>query len=85
MNPVLPTRKYRFNWCALVRPTPNGEILSLLDEHETNILPVREIPTALNGCSRDNVANSLAAAGACIGLGVNLDAIRQGLRTFASR
>lgn len=72
--------------CALLlRPTPNGEILSLLDEHETNILPVREIPAALNGCSRDNVANSLAAAGACIGLGVNLDAIRQGLRTFTSR
>jgi len=69
--------------CALVlRPSPYGEILSMLDGHETNILSIREIPAALNGSSRHNVANLLAATGACVALSVNLDAIREGLRTF---
>ncbi len=48
-------------------------------------LPVTEVPampSAFNGAARMNVKNALAATGAALGLGIHVQHIRVGLRTF---
>jgi cyanophycin synthetase len=47
------------------------------------IVAVRELPIALGGLARYNVANALAAAGGARALGASLDEVAEGLRTFA--
>jgi cyanophycin synthetase len=44
---------------------------------------VTELPVTVAGLSRYNVGNALAAAAACDAIGLDLDAIAEGLRTFA--
>jgi len=68
----------------LLRATPKGEMLCLVDRRETSILLARDIPATFEGRARVNVANALAAAAACIGLEVDLECIRQGLRSFTT-
>ncbi len=48
------------------------------------VIAVPEVPLTLAGASRVNVSNVLAATAAAIAIGVPLDAIREGLRTFGS-
>lgn len=43
------------------------------------VASVREIPLALGGAARHQVANALAAVGAAVGLGLSLAAVRAGL------
>lgn len=47
------------------------------------VIGVEEIPIAFAGAARYNVRNALAAIGAASGLGLDLDAMRAGLRGFA--
>src|SRR5207249_1191074 len=46
------------------------------------ILPVAEIPIALGGLARHNIANALAAAGGARGMGATLEQVAAGLRDF---
>jgi len=69
---------------TIVRETPRGEAICFVDRRETNLLLVHEIPATFDGRARMNVANALAATAACLGLGIDADAIRQGLRTFTT-
>jgi cyanophycin synthetase len=46
------------------------------------IAAVRDIPIAIGGLARHNVANALAAAGGARGLGATLDDVGRGLRDF---
>jgi UDP-N-acetylmuramyl tripeptide synthase len=46
------------------------------------VIPVRDVPVALGGAARHNVANALAAIGVASALGVPLAAIGTGLRQF---
>jgi UDP-N-acetylmuramyl tripeptide synthase len=48
----------------------------------TELLPAAELPVALGGAARHNIANALAAALAAQALGLDVDAIRAGLRAF---
>jgi UDP-N-acetylmuramyl tripeptide synthase len=48
----------------------------------TELLPAADVPVALGGAARHNVANALAAALAAQALGLSLDDIRAGLRAF---
>ena len=69
---------------VLVRETPRGEAICFVDRRETSLLLVNEIPATFDGRARVNVANALAATAACLGLEIDADAIRQGLRTFTT-
>ncbi|MDK2888201.1 MAG: cyanophycin synthetase [Thermoanaerobacter sp.] len=46
------------------------------------LLPVRRLPSSLEGLARHNIQNALAAAAACVGLGVSPEHIRAGLESF---
>jgi UDP-N-acetylmuramyl tripeptide synthase len=48
----------------------------------TTVARVDELPIALGGAARHNVANALAAIGAASGLGLPLDAVGRALRRF---
>jgi len=63
----------------------DGEIVILgrgLDP--TNVIDVASVPLTLAGASKVNVSNVLAATAAAVAIGVPLDAVRSGLRTFTS-
>jgi cyanophycin synthetase len=65
-------------------PRPGGEALCLVDGTETStVVLAQEIPATSEGRDRFNISNALAAAAGCLGLGINLEYICQGLRTFA--
>ena len=51
-------------------------------ERPRELLPVSDLPVALAGLSRYNVANALAAAAACDAIGLDPDKIAAGLRSF---
>jgi len=63
----------------------DGEIVILgrgLDP--TIVIDVASVPLTLAGASKVNVSNVLAATAAAVAIGVPLDAVRSGLRTFTS-
>lgn len=68
-----------------------GRALTVLDGHLTVLRPdaapdrlvrVVDLPMALSGLSHHNVLNALAGAAAALGLGIDRDAVVEGLRTF---
>jgi cyanophycin synthetase len=50
----------------------------------TTVARVEEVPIAVGGAARHNVANALAAVGAATALGLPIDAIARGLARFGS-
>ncbi len=50
----------------------------------TRVLPVAQVPLTLGGASKVNVANVLAATAAALAVGVPLEAVRRGLRSFSA-
>ncbi len=68
--------------CALEAGV-NGQMIALYD-HGSHIPLVwtHLIPATLEGRARHNVQNAMFAASMAFSLGIKLDAIRQGLRTF---
>jgi cyanophycin synthetase len=77
------TRHLRAGGRALiVRPGPDGEAVFLIDGVETSIVLAHEISASHNERSVPNISNALAAAAACVGLGINSECIYQGLRSF---
>ena len=76
------TRHLRTGGRALiVRPGPDGEAVFLIDWVETSIVLAHEISASHNERSVPNISNALAAAAACVGLGINFECIYQGLRS----
>jgi UDP-N-acetylmuramyl tripeptide synthase len=66
--------------------TLQGETLVLRQGNETTaLLPLDEIPLAMGGVARHNVANALAASVAAWCLGLSPEAIRGALRSFGIR
>ncbi|MFL6150794.1 MAG: tetratricopeptide repeat protein [Ornithinibacter sp.] len=68
-----------------------GRVMTVLDDHVTVLRPdaapdrlvrVVDLPMALSGLSHHNVLNALAGAAAALGLGIERDAVVEGLRTF---
>ena len=71
--------------------TAGGRATTVLDDHVTvlradgtpdRLLRVVDLPMALSGLSHHNVLNALAGASAALGLGIDRDAVVEGLRTF---
>ncbi len=61
----------------------NGEMMTLFDcGSHIPLLWTHLIPATLEGRARHNVQNAMFAASVAFSLGIKLDAIRQGLRTF---
>ena len=68
-----------------------GRAMTVLDGHVTVLTPeaapdrlvrVVDLPMALSGLSHHNVLNALAGAAAALGLGIEREAVVEGLRTF---
>ena len=68
-----------------------GRATTILDDHLTVLSPnglpdrllrVVDLPMALSGLSHHNLLNALAGASAALGLGLDRDAVVEGLRTF---
>ena len=63
----------------------NGQMITLYDKgNHIPLLWTHLIPATLEGRARHNVQNAMFAAAMAFSLGIKLDAIRQGLRTFGS-
>ncbi len=60
----------------------DGWLTVVVDGRADPLLPVGDLPAALGGVARINVANALAAAAAALGAGVPRDAVVHGLATF---
>jgi cyanophycin synthetase len=61
----------------------DGVLLEVEGEAETPIVEVAQVPIAIGGLARHNVANALAAAGGARGLGATIAQVREGLSDFA--
>ena len=59
-----------------------GDLVERDGRTRRRIVPVVDVPIAIAGLARHNVANALAAAGAARALGASLDEIRNGLTDF---
>ncbi|HEY5882982.1 MAG TPA: Mur ligase family protein [Nakamurella sp.] len=63
----------------------DGKIVILGRGHDpTEVVDVADVPVTMAGASTVNTANALAATAAAVAVGVPLDAVRQGLRTFTT-
>ena len=70
--------------CALEEGV-NGQMIALYDKGgQIPLLWTHLIPATLEGRAMHNVQNAMFAAAMAFSLGIKLDAIRQGLRTFDS-
>ncbi|HKC16137.1 MAG TPA: cyanophycin synthetase [Steroidobacteraceae bacterium] len=70
--------------CALEAGV-NGQMIALYDKgSHIPLVWTHLIPATLEGRARHNVQNAMFAASMAFSLGIKLDAIRQGLRTFDS-
>jgi cyanophycin synthetase len=84
-NPVIRDHRRERGRALVLRQTRAGEMLTLLeDKEETSLLLATEIPAALNGRIRANVANALAAAAVAVARDVQLECIRDALRAFTT-
>ena len=63
----------------------DGRIVILGRGHDpTEVIDLADVPVTLAGASTVNTANALAATAAAIAIGVPIDAVRRGLRTFTT-
>ena len=70
---------------VVLRPTRHGEMITIIEHRrETSLILASEIPATFGGRLRVNIANAMAAAAAAIGGDVQLEYIRQALRSFNS-
>ncbi len=70
--------------CALEAGV-NGQMITLYDKGQhIPLLWTHLVPATMEGRAMHNVQNAMVAAAMAFSLGIKLDAIRQGLRTFGS-
>jgi cyanophycin synthetase len=60
----------------------DDELVEVEGDRSRSIAPIAEVPIALGGLARHNVANALAAAGGARGVGASIDDVRRGLMDF---
>lgn len=84
-NPVIHEHLRERGRAVVLKQTRGGEMITLMEHRrETSILLASQIPATFEGRARVNIANAMAATAAAIAHDVQLDYIRQGLRTFTS-
>jgi cyanophycin synthetase len=63
----------------------NGRMIVVYEgEEHIPLLWARQIPATIEGAAIHNIQNAMFAAAICLGLGISLENIRQGLRTFTT-
>lgn len=84
-NPVIQDHIREGGKAVVLRQTRHGEMITVIeDRRETSLVLASQIPATFEGKARVNVANALAATAATVADDVQLDFIRQALRTFSS-
>jgi len=84
-NPVVHDHLRERGRAVVLKSSPRGDMITLLEHRrETSILLASQIPATFEGRARVNIANAMAATAAAIADDVQLDYIRQALRTFTS-
>lgn len=67
---------------VVLHPESDSEALYLTASARTSIALSQCVPGARQECAAGNIADALAAAAACIGLGINYEHVSQGLHSF---
>ncbi|MDQ4044077.1 MAG: cyanophycin synthetase, partial [Chloroflexota bacterium] len=84
-NPVIQEHIREKGKAVVLRQTRYGEMITVVENRrETSLVLASQIPATFEGRVRVNIANALAAAAAALADDVQLDHIRQALRTFSS-
>ncbi len=84
-NPVIRDHVRERGKAVVLRKTRQGEMITLIEhKRDTSLLLASQIPATFEGRARVNVANAMAAAAAAFAGDVQLEYIRQALRTFTS-
>jgi cyanophycin synthetase len=84
-NPLVREHVRKGGRAAGIEHGVNGEMLTLYDgDRHMPLIWTHLIPATLEGKAKFNVENALAAAAITFSLGISLEHIRQGLRTFAT-
>ena len=70
---------------VVLRKTRQGEMITFIEhKRDTSLLLASQIPATFEGRARVNIANAMAAAAAAFAGDIQLEYIRQALRTFTS-
>jgi cyanophycin synthetase len=70
---------------VVLRPARQGEMITVIEHRrDTSVVLASEIPATFDGRNRANVANALAATAAALAADVQLEFVRQALRTFTA-
>ena len=84
-NPVVRDHLRERGKAVVLRPTRHGEMITLIEHRrDTSLLLAEEIPATMDGRIRVNIQNAMAAAAAAFAQDVQLEYIRNALRTFTS-
>lgn len=84
-NPVIQDHIREKGKAVVLRQTRNGEMITIIENRrETSLVLASQIPATYEGRVRVNIANAMAATAAAIADDIQLDYIRQALRTFSS-
>ncbi|MCA9860820.1 MAG: hypothetical protein KC438_13920, partial [Thermomicrobiales bacterium] len=84
-NPVIREHLRNKGRAVILRPVAAGEMITIIENRrETSLLLASQIPATFDGRLRVNIANALAAVTAALADDVQLEYIRQAMRTFTS-
>ncbi|MGI9522041.1 MAG: Mur ligase family protein [Hyphomicrobiaceae bacterium] len=67
-------------YCLYEKGEPH--IIRLKGENRQRVIPIADLPSAVGGLIRHNIANAMAAAALAEGLDISMEAIREGLGSF---
>jgi cyanophycin synthetase len=84
-NPVIQDHIREKGKAVVLRPSRYGEMITVIENRrETSLVLASQIPATFEGRARVNIANAMAATAAAVADDIQLDHIRQALRTFSS-
>lgn len=84
-NPVIQEHIREKGKAVVLRQSRYGEMITVIENRrETSLVLASQIPATFEGRLRVNIANALAATAAAVADDIQLDHIRQALRTFSS-
>jgi len=84
-NPLIRDHLRNKGRAVILRQVATGEMITIIENRrETSLLLASQIPATFDGRLRVNVANALAAVTAALADDVQLEYIRQAMRTFTS-
>lgn len=84
-NPIVREHLRNKGRAVILRQVSSGEMITIIENRrETSLLLASQIPATFDGRLRVNIANALAAVTAALADDVQLEYIRQAMRTFTS-